>query len=166
MSPSFTVGEPVAYLKYERKTGDFNNEGVNVSVPIPVPAEGVTSQEFLKNVAETLENVKTIAFDALRIEYTFDAESGVIVPKPVAQLAAPPAPPRTPAPPAPPGGGGGDGDVNPQPDVLCGVCNGATFNNTTTPKQNPRFPDYKCKDRNCQAAMWLTGKDGGTWKKR
>jgi hypothetical protein len=99
VSPSFTVGEPVAYLKFERKVGDFNNEGVNVSIPIPVPAEGVQSQVF-------------------------------------------------------------------QPDRPCGVCGSATFNNTTSEKANPRFPDFKCKNRDCQAAMWLTGKSAGEWQKR
>lgn len=168
VSPSFTVGEPVAYLKYEKKAGDYNNEGVNVSIPIGIPAEGIGSQTFLKTVGETLEHVKALAWDALRIEYTFDADKGVLVPNPAVAApvlqAAPIGGGTPPRPPAPPATGGGA--VNPEPDQNCGVCGGPTFNNTVTPKQNPRFPDFKCKNRDCQAAMWLTGKDGGTWKQR
>jgi len=44
--------------------------------------------------------------------------------------------------------------------MLCPVCNGEMFDNTTN-KKNPRGPDYKCKDKNCKYEL---DKDSGMYK--
>lgn len=38
-------------------------------------------------------------------------------------------------------------------DVMCPKCGGRTWDNRTT-KKNPRAPDYKCRDRNCDGCVW------------
>lgn len=49
-------------------------------------------------------------------------------------------------------------------EVKCGVCGGETWDNTEN-KKNPRAPDYKCKDKQCGGAMWLTNEgEHGQWK--
>src|ERR1041385_7141678 len=41
----------------------------------------------------------------------------------------------------------------------CPVCEGPMYDNRET-KRNPKQPDYKCKDKNCGKAIWLTPKGG------
>lgn len=37
--------------------------------------------------------------------------------------------------------------------VLCPLCNGQMWDNRKD-KQNPRAPDFKCKDRSCKGVIW------------
>lgn len=45
--------------------------------------------------------------------------------------------------------------------VVCPKCNGQVWDNRATKKGNQ--PDYRCKNRSCDGAIWLTPK-GGTKK--
>jgi hypothetical protein len=38
-------------------------------------------------------------------------------------------------------------------DASCPKCGGATWDNRLT-KRNPKAPDYKCRDRNCDGVIW------------
>ena len=46
--------------------------------------------------------------------------------------------------------------VNPD-DPKCPKCEGPMWDNTKD-KRNPKAPDYKCKDKDCSGAVWLTPK--------
>lgn len=39
----------------------------------------------------------------------------------------------------------------------CPICNGPCWDNRTS-KRNPRQPDFKCKDKTCNGAIWLDSK--------
>jgi hypothetical protein len=41
----------------------------------------------------------------------------------------------------------------PNPAAGCPVCHGPLWDNRET-KRNPKAPDYKCKDKNCDGAIW------------
>lgn len=45
-------------------------------------------------------------------------------------------------------------------EVRCPKCHGHTWDNRTT-KRNPKAPDYKCKDKGCDGAIWLDSKKNG-----
>jgi hypothetical protein len=45
-------------------------------------------------------------------------------------------------------------------EVRCPKCHGHTWDNRTT-KRNPKAPDYKCKDKQCDGAVWLDSKKPG-----
>ncbi len=45
-------------------------------------------------------------------------------------------------------------DVN---NPACPVCNGRVYDNRET-KRNPRAPDWKCRDKSCDGAVWLDKK--------
>lgn len=45
-------------------------------------------------------------------------------------------------------------------EVMCPKCGGRTWDNRTT-KRNPKAPDYKCRDKSCDGAVWPP-KDGAT----
>ena len=58
--------------------------------------------------------------------------------------------------------------------MQCPKCGSDCWNNTTT-KRSPKQPDYKCKDKNCDGAVWLkknsaapagTGKPTGSYQKK
>lgn len=38
-------------------------------------------------------------------------------------------------------------------EVSCPKCGGRTWDNRET-KRNPKMPDYKCRDRNCDGVIW------------
>lgn len=38
-------------------------------------------------------------------------------------------------------------------EVMCPKCGGRTWDNRST-KRNPKAPDYKCRDRSCDGAVW------------
>lgn len=38
-------------------------------------------------------------------------------------------------------------------EVMCPVCGGKTWDNRET-KRNPKAPDYKCRDKNCEGVVW------------
>ena len=38
-------------------------------------------------------------------------------------------------------------------EVKCPICGGPCWDNRES-KRNPRAPDWKCKDRNCDGAIW------------
>jgi hypothetical protein len=38
-------------------------------------------------------------------------------------------------------------------EVMCPKCGGRTWDNRAT-KRNPKAPDYKCRDRACDGAVW------------
>jgi hypothetical protein len=38
-------------------------------------------------------------------------------------------------------------------DVACPKCGGKTWDNRAT-KRNPKAPDYKCRDKSCDGAVW------------
>ena len=68
----------------------------------------------------------------------------------------------------PSGGGGGPQRGNSRPKTrsagqiapeACPKCGGDMWDNSTD-KRNPRAPDYKCKDRDCDGAVWLDSKKG------
>lgn len=170
MSDTTTITEePTAFVRYFRKASPKNGQQydmheASVSIPIPMP-NGPTDEAFLASVDQGLLDAKVSVWTALGIEFTV-SEDGSLLEKPQAQAA-----PR-----AASGGGGGnvtqlrpapagvpDGDR--QPDQSCGICGGATFNNTAPgAKKKPTSPDYKCKNRECGAAMWLSGRSAGEWK--
>lgn len=39
--------------------------------------------------------------------------------------------------------------------MKCPKCEGPMWDNTLTPKRNPKGPDHKCKDKSCNHAVWL-----------
>lgn len=41
----------------------------------------------------------------------------------------------------------------PQTDPMCPKCGSAMWNNIAT-KRNPRAPDFKCRDKNCDGCVW------------
>lgn len=41
----------------------------------------------------------------------------------------------------------------------CPKCNGAMWDNRVS-KRNPKAPDYKCKERSCDGAIWLKDEEG------
>lgn len=43
--------------------------------------------------------------------------------------------------------------VEAQPIMSCPKCGGAVWDNRAT-KRNPRAPDFKCRDRNCDGVIW------------
>ena len=38
-------------------------------------------------------------------------------------------------------------------EVTCPICHGPTWDNRAT-KQNPKAPDYKCRNKECSGAIW------------
>jgi hypothetical protein len=40
---------------------------------------------------------------------------------------------------------------------MCPKCDGPMWDNRES-KRQPRSPDYRCKDRNCDGSVWLTPK--------
>lgn len=42
-------------------------------------------------------------------------------------------------------------------NMACPVCEGPMWDNRTS-KRNPKQPDYKCKDKECDGAIWLDKK--------
>jgi hypothetical protein len=52
------------------------------------------------------------------------------------------------------------GEQNAPPDnaMACPKCEGSMWDNRTS-KRNPKAPDFKCKNRSCDGAIWLDGKD-------
>ena len=49
--------------------------------------------------------------------------------------------------------------------MLCRFCNGAVFDNTRD-KRTPTSPDYRCKDKSCNAAAWVQQDGSLKWSKR
>lgn len=45
--------------------------------------------------------------------------------------------------------------------MQCPKCGGTEFWDNRLTKKNPRGPDYRCKQRECGGAVWLTPKGGG-----
>lgn len=43
--------------------------------------------------------------------------------------------------------------TNVAPEVACPKCGGRTWDNRLT-KRNPKAPDFKCRDRSCDGAIW------------
>lgn len=157
-----TIEEPTAFVRYFRKSSPKNGQQydmheASVSVPIPMP-NGPTDAEFLASVDQALLDAKLSVWTALGIDYS--VEDGVLVEKPAAPAPRPAATnggnaaPRAAAP-----SGHTSGDEK------CGICGSFTYNNTAPgAKKKETSPDYKCKNRDCGAAMWLTGKSAGEWK--
>jgi hypothetical protein len=44
--------------------------------------------------------------------------------------------------------------------MQCPKCKGTEFWDNRTSKKNPNGPDYRCKERDCGGAIWLTPKGG------
>lgn len=155
-----TIETPTAYVRYWRKstpTGadEYDKHEASISVPLEVPPEGPSSKEFLQAAAGLLADVKIEVWEALGVE--FEVLDGKLAEKPKAPAPRPQAPAGRPFQAPAPGGNGAAGDH------ACGLCGNGSYNNTLTPKRNPKGPDFKCKS--CGAAMWL--KDDGTegaWK--
>lgn len=61
-----------------------------------------------------------------------------------AQPSAPPAPAQAPA---------QSEAASSGEEVMCPDCGGKTYDNRAT-KKNPKAPDYRCRDRNCQGIVW------------
>lgn len=158
--------EATAFVRYFRKSTPVNADKYDVheaSISIPLPCPNGADQDFLSRAAQVLADMKVEVWTALGIEY--EIVDGNLVDKVVTP---------TPRPVAQPSGNGSGGGSAPTqqtaqggkaPDQACGVCGGNTFNNTGPgDKKNPKSPDYKCKNRDCGSAMWLTGNGAGQWK--
>ena len=55
-----------------------------------------------------------------------------------------------------------------QQGPICPVCKGKMWDNRDS-KKNPKAPDFKCRDKSCDGAVWpddnVWGRDGSHWKK-
>lgn len=153
-SATVYVSRKVSVKQYESM-----EVGIHLPVELPERIETDDDASYSLAVATSLQGginlLKVQVFDSLGLKYT--DEQGVIAETVEAHFAPPKAsaPPRSaPAP----------SQAAPQADTTaadggvpaCPECKGAMYDNRATKKG--RQPDYKCKDRACNKAIWLDKK--------